>query len=315
MSWLALILGGAAVAAAALWYRYEMRVDAARERLLAGVFDEPAEEVSLWRDALDLLQVTAVQSLLSKSPFARMLQRRMYQAGVAWSLPKLVFVAVLASALVAAGAQLVWHRAPFAVGAALAVLTIGWLVLGATARWRIGRLEHQLAGFVSQTIANLRSGGTPLTAIRSAAAHAPAPIAPAMRELVRSLELGMPAVQVWRDWAERWESDACRLLSTGVRIKWETGGEMSGILEYVLDALESRRRMDLRIATRTAQARLSTWVLIALPFVIGLLTYAFNPKLFDEMLADPVGRKALAYTGALMLVGFFWLRRIARLDG
>lgn len=314
MPWPILVLAGAVALAAAIWYLHEMRMDAARERLLSGVLDEPREEVSLWRDALDLLQVTAVQSLLVRSIFARLLQRRMYQAGVTWSLPKLVFAVVVTATLVAASAYLLWRRPEISLGAALVTIAAGWMILGALARWRIGRLEHQLPGFVTQTIANLRSGGTPLTAVRNAAAHAPSPMAPAMRELVRALELGVPAVQAWREWAERWESKSCRLLSTGVRIKWETGGEMSGILEYVLDALESRRRMDLRIATRTAQARLSTWVLIALPFVIGLLTYAFNPKLFDEMLADPIGRQALAYTGGLMLIGFFWLRRIARLE-
>jgi Flp pilus assembly protein TadB len=32
------------------------------------------------------------------------------------------------------------------------------------------------------------------------------------------------------------------------------------------------------------------------------------------MLADPLGRKALMIAGGLMVVGFLWLRRIARLE-
>jgi tight adherence protein B len=135
-----------------------------------------------------------------------------------------------------------------------------------------------------------------------------------MDGLVRRLELGVPAVQAWRDWAESWNSAACRLLSTAVRIKWDAGGEMSTLLAYVLDQLESRRRMELRIRTLTAQARLSAVILVALPFVIGLITYSFNPDLFHEMLADPVGRRALLVTAALMALGYLWLRRIARLE-
>ncbi len=88
---------------------------------------------------------------------------------------------------------------------------------------------------------------------------------------------------------------------------------MSAILEFILDALESRRRMELRIQTLTAQARLSTWVLLALPFLIGLITWSLNPTLFNEMLADPTGQDAIAACGVLMVVGYFWLRRIANL--
>ncbi len=311
--WL-LLLAGVLLAAVLLWYRHESRVDAARERLLAGVFDEPAEEVSLWKDALDLLQVTALQALLERSPFTRTLQRRLHRAGVRAALPAVVMGAVAASAAGAGIAHAVLGQLAVTLGTAVGVVALGWLGLRAVAAWRVSRLDAQIPAFVTQMIASLRSGGTPLGAVVNASRHAPVPVGPAMLEVVRALELGRPAVQVWREWAERWGSKPCHLLSTGIRIKWETGGELSGILEYVLDALESRRRMDLRIATRTAQARLSTWVLIALPFLIGLFTYAFNPKLYDEMMADPIGQKALMFTAALMVVGFFWLRRIARLD-
>jgi tight adherence protein B len=144
--------------------------------------------------------------------------------------------------------------------------------------------------------------------------NAPAPLGLSMQELVRRLELGVAPVRAWRDWAEGWDSPACRLLSTAVRIKWDAGGEMSTMLGYVLDQLESRRRMELRIDTLTSQARFSAVILISLPFVIGFITYSFNPDLFQEMLADPIGRRALVIAGGLMVLGFFWLRRIARLE-
>lgn len=104
------------------------------------------------------------------------------------------------------------------------------------------------------------------------------------------------------------------MFALGVRLKWESGGQMSAILNHVLNSLEFRRRMELRVMTITAQARLSVYILTALPFIIGLMTYSIRPDLFEEMINDEFGRKALMFCGVLMTVGFFWLRKMARLE-
>lgn len=312
------LLGLLALAAAAVgllaWYLWITRMDAQRERLMAGVFDEKAQDVSLWKDAADLLQVAALQRLLSRSPFARKLQERLLRVGMPLSLAAFVLT-VLAVALLAFLVTLVLAaRLDAALLALLAVIVLTWLVLSALSAQRVRKLELQLPSFVTQMITTLGAGGTPLAAVRNAARNAPSPMGPSMQQIIRRLEIGAAPVDVWREWADGWNSPACRLLSTALRIKWDAGGEMSTMLTYVLDQLESRRRMELRLDTLTAQARLASIVLIALPFVIGFITYSFNPNLFHEMLADPIGQKALLAAGALMLIGYFWLRRIARLD-
>jgi tight adherence protein B len=304
-------LGGLGLLA---WYWWITRLDAQRERLMAGVFDAEEREVSLWKDAADLLQLAALQRLLSRSPLTRVLQQRLQRSGIPLSLTALV-LAALVGAGIAAGATLgLRHRPELALAAFLLCALLAWFALSELAARRVNALELQLPAFVTQMLTTLGAGGTPLAAVRNAARNAPAPLGPSMDGLVRRLELGVPAVQAWRDWADGWNSAACRLLSTAVRIKWDAGGEMSTLLAYVLDQLESRRRMELRIRTLTAQARLSAVILVALPFVIGLITYSFNPDLFHEMLADPFGRRALLVTAALMALGYFWLRRIARLE-
>jgi tight adherence protein B len=314
MSVLVFVLLAAGGLALFAWYLWITRMDAQRERLMAGVFDTDEQEVSLWKDAADLLQLTALQNLLSRSPFARALQRRLQHSGLRITLAGAVVLVTVIAAIAAGAVFSLTRRPDFAVGAFLLVVGLAWVGLSELAARRVRALELQLPAFVTQMITTLGGGGTALAAVRNAARNAPAPLGPSMQELVRRLELGVAPVRAWRDWAEGWDSPACRLLSTAVRIKWDAGGEMSTMLGYVLDQLESRRRMELRIDTLTSQARFSAVILISLPFVIGFITYSFNPDLFQEMLADPIGRRALVIAGGLMVLGFFWLRRIARLE-
>lgn len=311
-----LLIAFAAVVALALlaYYLVEMRRDAIRERLFVGVMDGEAREVSLWKDAADLLQIEALQDLLAHSPLARALQLRMRRANLRMAMLPFVFLVTVGAAVSSAIVYLLFPQAWASLVAFLAVPVLTWLTLSAFAAWRVRALEMQLPAFVTQTLTTLAAGGTPLAAVRNAAQNSAQPLAGSMAELVTAMELGVPPVQAWRDWAEHWDSPSCRLLSTGVRIKWEAGGEMSQILSYVLDLLEGRRRMELRIETLTSQAKFSSIILISLPFVIGFITYAFNPGLFDEMLIDPLGRRLVIGAGLLMVVGFFWMRRIARLE-
>jgi len=308
---LALLAAGVALFA---WYLWITRMDAQRERLMAGVFDEKAQDVSLWKDAADLLQVAALQRLLSRSPFARKLQERLLRVGMPLSLAAFVLSVSAAALLVFVAALLLAGRLDVGLVAMLALLALTWIVLAAVSSNRVRKLELQLPSFVTQMITTLGAGGTPLAAVRNAARNAPSPLGSSMNQLIQRLEIGAAPVEVWREWADSWKSPACKLLSTALRIKWDAGGEMSTMLAYVLDQLESRRRMELRVDTLTAQARLATIVLLSLPFVIGFITYSFNPDLFHEMLADPIGQKVLLVAGALMVLGFFWLRRIARLE-
>jgi tight adherence protein B len=296
------------------WYLWVTRMDAQRERLMAGVFDTDEQDVSLWRDAADLLQLNALQRLLARSPLARALQERLERSGLPLSLAGTVLLATVLAATAAGTALSLTRRPDYAVAAFLTVVMLAWIGLSALAARRVRALELQLPAFVTQMITTLGAGSTALAAVRNTAKNAPAPLGPSMRNLVRRLELGVAPVRAWREWAEGWDSPACRLLSTAVRTKWDAGGEMSTMLGYVLDQLETRRRMELRIDTLTSQARLSSVILMALPFVIGFITYSFNPDLFEEMLADPIGQKALLIAGGLMVLGFFWLRRIARLQ-
>jgi tight adherence protein B len=311
-----LVLALALCSAAALFWYYlrEVERDAARERLRAGLADEDPEEVSLWRDAADLLQIARLQSVLATSPLARTLERRLRQLDIPYTLQRALLIAVIPIALGAGLIQIVFGRAELTLLGAVLLLLAAWLGLRTRARLRVAKVEAQLPGLINQMITTLRAGGVPTAALRAAAQNAPHPLGPSIARLVDAMSIGTPPGRAWRDWAALWDSRACDLLATAVRLKWEAGGEMGTLLEVILDQIESRRRRELRIRTLTAMARLSVWVLVSLPVVLFAYTWYVNPVLYREMIADPVGSRALMIMAGLMVVGFFWLRRIARID-
>lgn len=295
-------------------YFLEARRDRTRERLLAGVNQTDEEEVSLWADAAGLLRLAAMRRVLEESALARRFDHRLRKSGLPLSLPQALLLLVALTAAGAGAAYLFLPYPPAAAGALLLAPLLLWHLLALLAVQRARKLDGQLPALISQFITTLRSGGTPIQAMQSAAQNAPAPARQSMAELLHAIQIGVPATQAWRDWALFWDTRATHMLSLGVRLKWEAGGQMTAILAHILDSLEFQRRMELRVMTITAQAKLSAYILTALPFVVALMTYSIRPALFEHMLNDDFGRKALVFTGGLMAVGFVWLRKIAKLE-
>ncbi len=314
MLYLFLILTGLVALYLLVDYIRESRTDRTRERLMAGVYDTEEAEVSLWGDAADLLQLEAIRRVLGNSVLARRFDRMIKHAGIPITLPRAFFVLIVLTASGAGAAYAISHFVVAAAGAILVIPAAIWALLQALAEKRTRKLDAQLPALVSQLLTTLRSGGTPVQAMQAASRNAPSPVRESMAEVLNAIQIGVPAVEAWRDWALFWNTRSTQMLSIGIRLKWETGGQMTAILAHILETMEFHHRMELRVQTITMQAKLGSYVLAALPFGIGGLMYAFRPEPIDAMFADEFGQKLIWGAVGLLTVGFFWLRRIARLD-
>lgn len=187
-------------------------------------------------------------------------------------------------------------------------------VLKKLADYQTNKHNDQLSAFTTHLISTLRSGGTALQAMQSTVTNAPSPLKESIAEILDQIQIGISPNDAWKEWGLFWNTNQTKMLSLGIRLKWDSGGEMSRMLTYILDALEFKRRMNLRVNTITTQAKMSAYILTAMPFLIGMLIFSIRPQLFQETIHDPLGQKILLVTFAAIMVGFVWLRKIAKLE-
>lgn len=291
-----------------------------RERMADRILDLPEPEAAdtLWRDAASLLQLTRMRSLVGQSPLMRRLALRLVQGDVPLRLGQAGLL-LFASAGLGAGLGVLLGRGfgispgGMGVGGALLLPLALWSMLDAWTTRRIERRERQLPNFCTQMLSSLRTGATPLTALQAAARISPDPLGRSLRSLVDVLQLGVSPNVAWRDWAQRCGGDHAQLLATGLRLKWEAGGQMTSMLAHILESMQTRERMILRVGTLTAQAKLGSYVLSLLPVGFMIFSYLVNKRIYDFVMQDPVGPKVLLGGAGLVIVGFFWLRRLAKL--
>jgi tight adherence protein B len=67
------------------------------------------------------------------------------------------------------------------------------------------------------------------------------------------------------------------------------------------------------LTSMSAETRLSAWVLVALPLILGGYLIFTNPMYFHTMWIDPVGRKMVYVAFGLQIFGSFLLYQMTRL--
>jgi tight adherence protein B len=109
---------------------------------------------------------------------------------------------------------------------------------------------------------------------------------------------------------ERVPSDDLQFLITAVLVQKETGGDLTNILDRTTAVIRDRIRIQGEVSTRTAQGRMTGWILSALPIVLMVGINIITPGYTHVMFTDPIGQRLLIAGGVLIFFGGFIISRI-----
>lgn len=301
------------VLASALLYNNQRKRQRLVERLEFGFERDVAPEGSLWDGASDLLQMAAIRQLLLKSALIRWLDLITRRAGFRISLMQSIALLVGASVTASLVVYFMYKHTVASISALLIVPIIICMVWRMLAEHQQRKMDLQLPSLINSMLTTMRAGGTPIQALQATSRNAENPMRDSIAQVLNQLQIGQSPIMVWKEWSDFWDTKPCRLLSTGIRVKWEAGGQMTSVLEHILESIEFRKKIQERIDTLTTQAKFGSILLSVIPPLLLYMQYKVRPELVTEMFDDPTGQKIYIAAAIFTTVGFFWLRRMARI--
>jgi len=159
----------------------------------------------------------------------------------------------------------------------------------------------------------LRAGHSVSAALEIVAEEGGEPLRSEFREVYKQQNFGIPQRDALQQLGRRVPSADLQIVITAMLVQKETGGNLVEILERTTAVLRDRMRIQGELRVRTAQGRLTGWILCLLPVVMFVLISLANPGYTDVLVHDPVGRK-LTYTGiGMMAMGALTIRKIVRI--
>src|SRR3990167_5796723 len=242
----------------------------------------------------------AVQRLLQSLPRMHHLDRLMLQAGDNNTVSHLLSIsALLAVAGLLGGLVL----CPI-----LAALPIALLLRRRTKR--LQKIEGQLPDAMDLMSRALRAGHAFPSALSMVGSEAPDPIATEFRIASDEIAYGVATDAALGNLAARVPSPDVRYFVMAVVIQRETGGNLSELLGKLSELVRERFKLFAKVRALAAEGKLSAYILVGLPIVVGAVIQVLNPKYLSVLFSDPVGLMLVYGAIGLMLLGIFVMWRI-----
>lgn len=222
----------------------------------------------------------------------------------------------LISGAVCGGIGLLLTRglAPVALMAGLVGLYLPLVWARMKRRQRRRLFEQQLPDALTAISTALRAGFGLVQAMSIVSRDQAPPISQEFTRAQREMQLGTTLDDALQGIVRRTESGDFDLAVNGMLISRQLGGNLSELLDNVVQTLRNRVRLKDMIRALTAQQRLSAWIVLLIPPLI-MVALIFGMHDYSEVLwSTIVGRLLLGVALLMQIVGMLVVRRIISIE-
>ena len=175
------------------------------------------------------------------------------------------------------------------------------------------KLSQQLPDALEMMARSLRAGHALSSAFKMVATEMPTPVSIEFARAFESQELGMPFEKAVADMTRRApDNQDLKIFALSVIVQKETGGNLVEILEKIADTVRGREKFQGKLRGLTAEGRMSSYILGALPFVSLLFMLFGNRDYLMPMFEEQVGHYVLASGIFSWAIGFLWMRKMIK---
>ena len=246
--------------------------------------------------------------------FGGTLDHQLEQAGLPLRAGEFVAATVLASIAGAVVGLVLFRNIVFVLLIAIVGGLVPYGILRFSLSRRARRLEDQLADVLSILASSLRAGYSFLQALDTVAKEIPEPGASEFNRTVAEIRLGRPVDEALNAMAARVGSEDFHWAVMAVNIQREVGGNLAEILDTVSDTVRERQALRREVRVLTTEGRLSMYVLIGLPILFGLYLFAVKREYLSLLVTSRPGLIMLGTAISLLVLGYFWIRKIVSID-
>lgn len=168
---------------------------------------------------------------------------------------------------------------------------------------RVKAFNEQILDTLVMLANGLKAGYSFLQSLEMVSRETLPPMGKELKRVLKENSLGINLEDTLVALNQRVESEDWDLVTTVVLIQRQVGGNLAEILDKIGFTIRQRMKIKGDIQTKTAQAKVSGFVVGALPVGLGFMIYIINPKFMSKLFTFRQG----AFRGwFVVLFGIFW---------
>ncbi len=176
------------------------------------------------------------------------------------------------------------------------------------------KFQDQLSDGLMILVSSLKGGLSLLQSIGTLVEEMPAPISQEFALVLRENKLGISLDESLERLNKRMGSEDLNLIVTAISVARETGGDLPQIFAQLIFTIREKRKLLGKVTTLTVQGRLQGAVMCLLPIVFTILVYTLNPRFFNIMLQNEMGKILLVYAVISQAIGILLIRKFSQVE-
>jgi tight adherence protein B len=258
----------------------------------------------------------ALSRMLEGLDLTKKLEAQIQQAGMDWTVNKLLFV-MLALALVG-GALGYRFRVLVVAWASMALLALVFAMLPylnvrRRRTKRLGLFEAQFPEALDFLSRAMRAGHAFSASLEMLAEESPEPLSREVRQVFNEQNLGAPVETALQNLTKRVPLLDVSFFVSAVMLQKETGGNLSEILIKLSYVIRERFKLKGAVKAASAHGRITGTILTVMPIVTMFLLVLVAPGYLEGMVKDPDGKWIIIGAASGLVLGYFFIRRIVNI--
>jgi tight adherence protein B len=274
------------------------QVQATLDSALATESQEMRDQIVNLRKNEQFSAIPWINTRLSKLALGQKLQALIHQANLQWTAGSLLSMCGACFAVPAFAVHWKLQNWLIAMGAGFVVSTFPLLFVLFKRSKRFAAFEKELPAACDLMVT--RECGDPLGG--------------EFRTCFEEQNFGLEMKMAIDNLIHRVPLQDLRIVCTAILIQKESGGNLAEVLDKTAHVIRERFRLRREVQTRTAQGRMTGYVLTLLPIILGIALYCVNPDMMSLLWKRDIGVKLLWAASAMIIVGGLIIRKIVNMD-
>ncbi|MFY9843355.1 MAG: type II secretion system F family protein [Terriglobales bacterium] len=275
--------------------------------------EQPTPDAALLRDEV-LSQIPAFDTWLRRSERVSVLQKMLAQGHVDVRAGNFLMLCAFSAVALAAIAIVAGGNVMFGWAGGVLGFFVPYAYASHQRTKRFAKFEEKFPEAIDTLARAVRAGHAFTTALEMIANEVSEPVAGEFRQLFEEQKFGLPVRDALLNLADRIPLVDVKFFVTAVMLQRETGGNLAEILDNLSYVIRERFKILRQVRVHTAQGRLTMVLLMALPPVIVVIMTILNPGFIRPLFTDPIGHALIVGGITLQTLGYFFIRRIIRIQ-
>jgi tight adherence protein B len=256
----------------------------------------------------------AVSKATDKAGFSVLFEQKLRRAGINMQGSKFVFLHVVAVVAATFATFLITKNYLLTIGIVAIVIFLPFLVMNFKVNQKVKKFNEQLPDTLQLIEGALKAGYSLNQSLAMVIKETKPPISEEFRLTINEIRMGLSEKVALENMAKRINSELFDWVVLAINIQREVGGNLAEIMDIIANTIREKERVLRQIKALTAEGKLSAYILIGLPIILGVALTFLNRDYISVLFTTKLGFMMLGLAGVLMLVGIVWIMRIIKID-